>query len=146
MTFLYLDSSALAKRYVAEPGSEDVVTLMAEAAAVATSLVTRAEVAAALASAVRSGRVDEEDARRAHRKFLGEWPDFGRVPVTDELIERADVSAWDHGLRGYDAVHLAAALACADMIAALGADVVLATFDRQLREAAGRAGLMTWPR
>jgi len=45
VTFLYLDSSALVKRYVAEPGSEDVVTLMAEAAAVATSLVTRAEVA-----------------------------------------------------------------------------------------------------
>lgn len=145
MRFLYLDSSALVKRYVAEPGSEDVVTLMAEAAAVATSLVTRAEVAAALATAVRSGRADAEDARRAHRKFLAEWLDFARVPVTDELIERADASAWNYGLRGYDAVHLAAALACEDMIAAVGADVVLATFDRQLRDAAARAGLVTWP-
>ena len=44
MTFLYLDSSALVKRYVAESGSDDVIALMADAAAVATSLVTRAEV------------------------------------------------------------------------------------------------------
>ena len=95
MTFLYLDSSALVKRYVAESGSDDVIALMADAAAVATSLVTRAEVAAALARAVRSGKVDEDDARRAHRKFLLEWPDIGRVPVTDALVERADALAWE---------------------------------------------------
>lgn len=46
---------------------------------------------------------------------------------------------------GYDSVQLAAALACQDMVDALGVDVLLATFDRQLRKA-GRAGLSTWPR
>lgn len=145
MTFLYLDSSALVKRYVAEPGSDEVVALMADAATVATSIVTRAEVAAALASAVRSGRADEEEARRAHHKFLGEWPDFGRVPVTDALMERADALAWDHGLRGYDAVQLASALACKEMMVGLGVDLVLASFDHQLHVAAGRVGLQTWP-
>ena len=145
MTFLYLDSSALVKRYVAESGSDDVIALMADAAAVATSLVTRAEVAAALARAVRSGKVDEDDARRAHRKFLLEWPDIGRVPVTDALVERADALAWERALRGYDAIQLAAALACQDMVGALDVDVLLATFDRQLRNAARQAGLDTWP-
>lgn len=48
MTFLYLDTSALVKCYIAEDGSDDVIALMADAAAVATSLVTRTEVAAAL--------------------------------------------------------------------------------------------------
>ena len=143
--FLYLDSSALVKRYVQEPSSEEVVALMAGAAAVATSLVTRAEVAAALASAVRGGKVGAEDAQRAHRKFLGEWQDIGRVPVTDALVERAGALAWDHGLRGYDAVQLAAALACEDMVSALGVDVVLATFDHELHEAATGVGLKTWP-
>jgi predicted nucleic acid-binding protein len=46
---LYLDASALVKRYVMEAGSKDVISLTAAAAAVATSLVSRAEVAAALA-------------------------------------------------------------------------------------------------
>ena len=145
MTFLYLDTSALVKCYIAEDGSEDVIALMADAAAVATSLVTRTEVAAALAKAVRDDRVDEDEAQRAHRKFLREWPDFGRVPVTDALVERADSLAWEHGLRAYDSLQLAAALACEDMVGALGVDVVLATFDRQLRKAAARSGLSTWP-
>lgn len=145
MTFLYLDTSALVKCYIAEDGSDDVIALMADAAAVATSLVTRTEVAAALSKAVRDDRVDEDEAQRAHRKFLQEWPDFGRVPVTDALVERADALAWEHGLRAYDSVQLAAALACEDMVGALGVDVVLATFDRQLRKAATRAGLSTWP-
>ena len=145
MTFLYLDTSALVKCYIAEDGSDDVIALIADAAAVATSLVTRTEVAAALAKAVRDDRVDEDEAQRAHRKFLREWPDFGRVPVTDALVERADALAWEHGLRAYDAVQLAAALACEDMVGALGVDVLLATFDRQLRNAAARVGLTTWP-
>lgn len=145
MTFLYVDTSALVKCYIAEDGSDDVIALMADAAAVATSLVTRTEVAAALSKAVRDDRVDEDEAQRAHRKFLREWPDFGRVPVTDALVERADALAWEHGLRAYDSVQLAAALACEDMVGALGVDVVLATFDRQLRKAAARAGLSTWP-
>ena len=115
MTFLHLDTSALVKCYIAEDGSDDVIALMADAAAVATSLVTRTEVAAALAKAVREDRVDEDEAQRAHRKFLREWPDFGRVPVTDALVERADALAWEHGLRAYDSVQLAAALACEDI-------------------------------
>ena len=145
MTFLYLDTSALVKCYIAEDGSDDVIALMADAAAVATSLVTRTEVAAALAKAVRDDRMDEDEAQRAHRKFLREWPDFGRVPVTDALVERADALAWEHGLRAYDSVQLAAALACEDMVVALGVDVLLATFDRQLCKAAARVGLSTWP-
>jgi len=50
--------------------------------------------------------------------------------------------AWDHGLRGYDAVQLASALTWRD---ALGQDIVLATFDHQLWEAAPRVGLQAWP-
>jgi predicted nucleic acid-binding protein len=139
---LYLDTSALVKRYVTEPGSEDIVALTAAAEAVATSLVTRAEVAAALARAVRVGALDNDSGRRAQRRFSREWPTFVRVPITEALVFRAETLAWDHGLRGYDAVHLAAALTWRD---AIGRDVVLATFDRQLWDAAPDAGLQPWP-
>ncbi len=46
------------------------------------------------------------------------------------------------GLRGYDAVRLVSVLTWQDSIRQ---DVVLATFDRQLWEAAPRAGLQAWP-
>ncbi len=65
-----------------------------------------------------------------------------RVPVTEALVARAEALAWAHGLRGYDAVQLAAALTWQD---ALGREIVLATFDRQLWEAASQAGLRAWP-
>jgi predicted nucleic acid-binding protein len=139
---LYLDASALVKRYVRERGSEDVGALMATAVVVATSLVSRAEVGAALARAVRLHVLDDDAGRRAHSRFLQEWSDLARVPVTEALAARADALAWGHGLRGYDAVQLAAALTWQE---AMGLDVVLATFDRDLWRAAAEAGLEAWP-
>jgi predicted nucleic acid-binding protein len=139
---VYVDASALVKRYVIETGSAEVVALTTGAAAVATALVTRAEVAAAFARAVRVGVLDDVGGRRAQRRFSREWPDFMRVPVTDTLVARAEALAWSHGLRGYDAVQLASALTWQD---ALGQEIVLATFDRHLWEAAPQAGLRAWP-
>jgi uncharacterized protein len=139
---LYLDTSALVKRYVTERGSKAVVALMAAADVVATSLVSRAELAAALARAVRLGVLDQAGGRRAQRRFVREWPDIARVPVGEALVSRAEAVAWDYGLRGYDAVQLASALVWQDSI---GQDVVLATFDHQLWAAAPRAGLQPWP-
>ena len=139
---VYVDASALVKRYVAEVGSADLNALTMDAAAVATSLVTRAEIAAALARAVRVGVLDDVNGRRAQRRFSREWPDLMRVPVTETLVARAEALAWAHGLRGYDAVQLASALTWQD---ALGQETVLATFDRQLWEGALQAGLRVWP-
>ena len=139
---VYIDASALVKRYVAEHGSSEVIELTAEADIVATSVISRAEVAAALARGARLGALDHDGARRAQRRFLREWPNLARVPVTELLVSRAETLAWDHGLRGYDAVQLASALTWQESI---GEDVMLATFDRQLWEAAPRAGLQVWP-
>lgn len=140
---VYVDSSALLKRYVAEPESEEVSELLAGAAILATSLISRAEVAAALARAARLGVIGRDGARQAQRRFSREWPDLARVPVTEALVSRAEGLAWDYGLRGYDAVQLASALTWQESI---GEDVVLATFDGQLWRAAPGAGLQAWPR
>ena len=100
--------------------------------------------AVGLARAVGAGRLKEEDAERAHEEFLRKWPDFGRVPMTQALVTRADRVARDHGLPEYDAVQLAAALTCQDTVAWLGNDVVFACFDNELRGPAVSTGLQTW--
>jgi predicted nucleic acid-binding protein len=138
----YLDASALVKRYLVEPRSQETIALTAESEMVATSIVSRAEVSAALAKAVRLGLVTENVARRAQRSFDGDWDDLLRVPVTEALVARAGTLAWDHALRGYDAVQLASALTWQESV---GTEVVLATFDQQLWEAAPKAGLKAWP-
>ena len=139
---LYADASALVKRYVAEHGSAEVSALTSDAEAVATAIISRAEVAAALARSVRLGIIDENGGRRAQRRFAQEWPDLVKLPITDALVVRAESLAWEYGLRGYDAVQLASALTWKDSI---GADVTLATFDRDLWDAAPHAGLQAWP-
>jgi uncharacterized protein len=139
---LYADASALVKRYVAEHGSAEVIALTSDAEAVATAIISRAEVSAALARSVRLGIIDANGGRRAQRHFAQEWPDLVKLPITEALVIRAESLAWEYGLRGYDAVQLASALTWKDSI---GAELTLATFDRDLWDAAPHAGLRAWP-
>jgi predicted nucleic acid-binding protein len=57
----YLDASALVKRYVAEAGSAEVGELIDQAAVVGTAIISRAEVAAAMAKAVRKALLTREE-------------------------------------------------------------------------------------
>jgi predicted nucleic acid-binding protein len=138
----YLDASALVKRYVQEPGSEEVSQLIARARVVGTSAITRVEVTAALARAARVRALPAAEARAALTAFQGEWESLVRVELTEVLLGRAAQAAWERGLRGYDAVHLASALFWQEM---LGESVTLVTYDRELWEAAGHAGLGVFP-
>lgn len=62
--------------------------------------------------------------------------------MTEVLVARAAELAWGQGLRGYDAVHLAAAHVWQDV---MGEGVTVATYDWQLWDAANGTGLETWP-
>jgi uncharacterized protein len=139
---VYFDSSALVKRYIAESASAQVETLVAEADIAGTSLITRTEVAAALARAVRMNWLTHDVAARALKAFQQHWSVLFRLNIREATIERAEGLAWEQGLRGYDAVHLASALLWQS---SLSQPVTLATFDRQLWDAAQLVGLEVWP-
>ena len=145
MTLLYLDTSALFKRYVEEDESEMVLARIADAPVVGTALITRIEVAAALAKAVRDDRMEPAEAHDAERGFLDDWADFTRVGLTDDLAAHAGDLAWKHGLRGYDAAQLATALAWREATEDAEDEIVFACFDNHLRRAATAEGLETWP-
>jgi predicted nucleic acid-binding protein len=140
---VYLDASAMVKSYVAEAGSTEVRQLMTLAGLLATSLLSRVEVPAAIAKAARVGWVPREKALAVVQVFRVQWPDFICVQATEALITMADSLAWEQGLRGFDAVHLASALTWQGV---LGESVTLATYDKQLWEAASRVGLDAWPK
>jgi predicted nucleic acid-binding protein len=139
---LYLDTSAAVKRYVTEPGTALVHQAIEASSMVGTGLISRAEIAAALAKAARVGVLLPDEAEAALEAFRMEWPDFIRVQITEALVARADSLAWQHGLRGCDAVHLASALIWQEGI---GEPVTLATFDRRLWESARQSGLFVFP-
>ena len=140
---VYLDASALIKRYVAETGSAAVGKLIDQAEALGTSVISRAEVSAAFAKAVRLKFVTRDAAASAMKQFAADWPHFIRLQLTETLVARAASLAWEQGLRGYDAVHLATALVWHET---LGQPVFIATFDRQLWQGAQATGLIAWPK
>ena len=89
--------------------------------------------------------MDREEAREAERDFLDEWADFTRIGMTDALTAQAGSLAWEHGLRGYDATQLAAALAWQETTENEDDEIVFACFDNELIQAATAEGLETWP-
>ncbi len=138
----YLDASALVKRYVEEAGTEEVSRLIAEAEIAGTASITRVEVAAALSEAERTGVVTRDEASQALEAFHGDWESLVRIQMTEIFLGRAEEVARAQGLKGYEVVHLAAALFWQDM---LGDPVTMVTYDRWLWDAARSAGLATFP-
>ena len=138
----YLDSSALVKVFLTEPGTPEIQRLMDEAHAIGTVAISRAEVVAAFHKAMRAGITPSNEALAARHRFRTEWSCYFRLPVSDLLVERACDLAWAYGLRGYDSIQLAAAVTWRET---LDTPVAMATFDVRLWEAAARAGLEPRP-
>jgi predicted nucleic acid-binding protein len=139
---LYLDTSAVVKRYFKEQGSDQVAEAIAQTSILGTSIICRAEVAAAFAKAVRMGILTKDEAFTHLQTFRKDWPDYLRLELTETAVSRADTLAWEHDLRGYDSVRLACALIWQE---AMEESVTLATYDKQLWRVAKRVGLIPFP-
>jgi predicted nucleic acid-binding protein len=134
---LYLDTSALVKLYVEEPGTGAVVAGVERARAVVTVRVTYAEARAAFARHAREGGASPAQLRRVTKQLDVDWGSYGVIEVTEPLVHRAGMLAERHALRGYDAVQLAAALE----VRRAGGEVEFACFDARLSLAARRERL-----
>jgi predicted nucleic acid-binding protein len=139
---VYLDTSALVKRYIREAGTEDVIALLENAGSVGSASLTKVEMAAAFEKTVRQGWVERKIALQAWQDFLDHWSSFTRLHTSSGTIDRASALAWEYSLRGYDAMHLACALLWKET---LEAQITMATFDRDLWQASKKAGLAVWP-
>lgn len=131
----YFDTSALIPLIVEEPGSEVASRLWEEAERVVTVRLAYPEGRAALAGARRLGRLTPRRQRAAREGFEDLWRQLDRVEVTAGLAQRAGDLAEELGLRGYDAVHLAAAETIADP------ELVVVAGDGPLCDAAMTLGL-----
>lgn len=139
---LYLDTSALIKRYVNETGSPNMREWLSSADAKATALITRAEMSAAINRLLRMKFLSQEDYASALDEFHADWRDYHRLPVNEPLVARADLLACEHDLRGYDAIHLAAALTLQEL---LDLPVTLVTYEKELVAAALASGMAVLP-
>jgi len=106
----FLDASALVKRYVREPGTDAVASLLRRARAIAISRLSVVEVPAALARRARQKDIDAAHARAAAARFESDLADFGVVEVRPRVLAQAAELVWEADLRAYDAVQLASAV------------------------------------
>lgn len=139
---LYLDASALVKCYVEEEGSADVIRLIQSSDIAGTAILSRAEVVAAISRATRMGNISREEGRLAVATFEADWTNLVRLQMTEGIVAQAASLAWQKGLRGYDAVHLASAINWRD---ALQRPVVMVTYDQELWRGAQEEGFDLFP-
>jgi hypothetical protein len=133
----YFDTSAVIPLLVAEPPTEAVGRLWDSATRVASVRLLYPEARAALAQAQRIGRLTSRQLATAVAELGALDAQFDHVEITAGLASRAGALAEAAALRGYDAVHLAAAESIAD------GDLVMVAGDTALNAAAGALGLAT---
>lgn len=137
MSFLYVDTSALVKLYIDEPGSRRVSEVAGRAELVVTASVTYVEARAAIAARARLGHLTSEDEIQAVDWLDDDWAHLAVVQVTEDLVHAAGDLAQVHALRGYDAVQLAACLVAQRALPGLR----MAVYDDDLARAAELAGI-----
>jgi uncharacterized protein len=102
---LFLDTSALVKRYVDEPGRDAVMAAMADDHVWVASELARTEAALTLTRVAATSR----QADRLHRLLAEDWDAFHVVPVDDRCLATAAELGSNYGLSVSHAIHLAAA-------------------------------------
>lgn len=141
----FLDSSALAKRYVQETGSNWVNLLLTSPASEDRyiSRIAHVEINAALARRRQAGALSASDVLLAQTALKQDMRlCLNVLEITPALIEEAATMADTHGLRAYDAVQLASALVLHRHRVTLGlAPVVLVSADLELNAAAIAEGM-----
>lgn len=111
MATYFVDSSALVKRYISETGSTWVVNLFDPVLNndILIAAITGVEIVAAITRRARGGSINATDATAACNQFKSDLQsEYQVVEIAENIINSAMALAETYGLRGYDAVQLAA--------------------------------------
>lgn len=145
---LYLDTSALIKRYSSEKGSRAVLARFDSEERIFTSRLSFAEVHASLGRKFRAGELNAQNLAKIREEFISDWLfslsvldlDVGTMSAINHLVEQYDLKAGD-------AIHLSAAFWLRDTILLgrfpgdAGETVEFGVADKQLARIARKCGL-----
>jgi predicted nucleic acid-binding protein len=107
----FVDTSALLKRYVREPGSEALAErcFADPETEIFVSVLAYAETYAALGRLMRDGALTAAEHQAILASFERDWTGFVRVEFGAPVRRRVPALARDHALRGANLVQLASA-------------------------------------
>ena len=144
MADYFFDSSALAKAYIAELGTDWVRSILDDDQhRIYISQVTALEVVAALTRRFHVGDLTLQERNDAAREVREDCLSYRVVDITDECIEAAIDLALTHNLRAYDAAQLASALTVRNVLLLTPGftELTLVTSDHELNRAGTQEGL-----
>ena len=132
---LLVDSSALAKRYILEDGSEIMDQLLQRTSELAFCVILVPEIISGLNRRLREQFLSARDYGKVKRQLLDDVRDATVLQITPTVISRSVKLLEAHVLRAMDAIHVACALEWK-------ADIFV-TADRRQLMAAKKSGLQT---
>ncbi len=130
---VFLDTSAFAKRYVAEPGSDKVLSACQQADSLVVSVICLPELISTLSRLVREKRLTKAAYLKLKSDAMADLADVDVCQITPQILASVVSLLELHPLRAMDALHVACALASKP-------DVFVSADRRQLT-AARKAGL-----
>ncbi len=131
----FFDSSAFAKRYVEEPGSQVVDSLCQEATEVALSVLCIPEIISALNRRVRERLLTEREYREVKQYLSQDIRDAVIVNLVPQVVSTCTKILETHPVRAADALQIACALEW-------GTELFVSADKRQI-SAAKKSGLHT---
>ena len=128
-----IDSSALVKRYIEEPGSKALEEILKDASELGLSIILTPEVISAFNRLLRERRISTEEYDLIKQALLEDVRDATVLQITPEVIAHAVILLEKNVLRSLDALHVACALAWRTEL--------FITADKRQMQAAINAGL-----
>ncbi|MDO8503558.1 MAG: type II toxin-antitoxin system VapC family toxin [bacterium] len=130
---VFLDTSAFAKRYVAERGSDKVMASCLQADSLVVSVICLPELISTLSRLVREKKLAKAEYRKLKGDAVADLADVDICQITPDVLGSVVSLLESHPLRAMDALHVACALT-------VKPDIFVSADRRQL-SAARKAGL-----
>jgi len=106
---IFFDSSALAKRYIEEKGSDRVQTILSSASALAVSVICIPEIVSALCRRRRERKLSTKEYQNAKASVLSDIDDATIIGINEDVIAQTVALLEQFPLGSADALHVACA-------------------------------------
>lgn len=106
----FFDSTAFAKRFIEESGSDDIEKLCFESESIAVSSICFPEIISALNRRLRESSISKKDYLLIKERLVEEFEHVEIINVVPAVIAKSIVLLERNSLRTFDAIHIASAL------------------------------------
>lgn len=134
---IYFDTSAIAKKYIKETGSDEVIRIV-DSEVIATSKLTYPEMISTIVRRGRAGDISGKELSELISRFEDDWNYFALIDFTDEMLSLVKPVVKRHFLKAADGIHLASALWLKNSLAE---NITFVASDLNLLKAADMEGL-----